>query len=104
MVSGSSQNTSTRAEVFPSFAGFSQPLLDGSPRKNAAPPISKPATDPTLHKTVAPRACLNHSTAAGVSATASITDRMGSWAVIFRYSPYYGLFLFWLVNLLTASS
>jgi hypothetical protein len=64
--------------VIPSFVGLSQPLLAGSPRKKGAPAISRPATDPRLHSTVAPRARWYHSTAAGVSETASITDRTGS--------------------------
>src|SRR5215213_3327948 len=74
--SGSSQNTSTRVDVIPSFAGLSQPLLAGCPRKNGAPPISRPATDPRLHNTFASSARLYHSTADDVSSTASITDRV----------------------------
>jgi len=75
--SGSSQKTSMRAEVIPSRAGLSQPLLAPSPRKNGAPTNSKPATDPRLHRTVAPSARVYYATAAGVSATASITEMTG---------------------------
>src|SRR5438046_2766895 len=35
--SGSSQNTSIRAEGIPSFVGLSQPLFAGSPTKKGAP-------------------------------------------------------------------
>src|SRR5438105_1830411 len=72
--SGSSQNTSTLAEGIPRFAGVSQPLLAGSPRKKGAPSISRPATDPKLQSTFAPSARVYHSTAAGPSETASITE------------------------------
>src|SRR5690349_8922305 len=74
MTSGSSQNTSTRVQVIANFEGLSQPLVAGSPKKNGAPAISKPATDPKLNETVAPSARLYHSTAVGVSSTANIND------------------------------
>ncbi len=74
ILSGLSQNNSTRVDVIPSFKGLSQPLLAGSPRKNGAPAISRPATDPKSHRIVAFSDRLYHSTAVGVSETASITD------------------------------
>src|SRR5215471_20910036 len=58
----------------PSFSGLSHPFLSGWPRKKGAPRISMPSTEPRLHNCFAPRARLYHSTAAGVSLTASITD------------------------------
>src|SRR5262245_17572956 len=72
--SGSSQNTSIRADVMPSFAGLSQPLLAGSPTKNGAPAISRPATEPRFHSSTAPSACLYQATASGALVTATITD------------------------------
>src|SRR6185436_10841816 len=47
----------------------------GSCKKNGARPISSPATLPRLQSTLAPSAVLYHSTAAGVSRTASMTER-----------------------------
>jgi hypothetical protein len=70
--SGESQNTSTQA--MPNFNGVSQPFPAGSPNKNGAPATSRAATPPRLHSSTAPRARLYHSTAAGTSETASITD------------------------------
>src|SRR5262245_39409134 len=75
--SGSSQNTSTRADVMPSLAGLSQPLFAGSPTKNGAPAISRPATDPRLHSSTAPSASLYQATARGASVTATITEMTG---------------------------
>ena len=76
-VSGSSQNNSTLTLVVPISIGLFQPFLAGSARKKGAPSISKPATDPRLHNTVAPSACLYHSTAAGASGTASMREITG---------------------------
>src|SRR5438876_9115838 len=75
--SGSSQNTSTLADGAPSFAGVSQPFFSGSPRNIGAPSISIPTTDPRFQSSVAPSARVYHASAAGASATASITDITG---------------------------
>jgi hypothetical protein len=75
--SGSSANTSTRTVRVPAVAGVSQPFPSGSPRKNGAPPTSRPTTEPRSHVTVAPSAARYHSFAAGASGTASITEITG---------------------------
>ena len=64
----------TRVVVMPSFSGLSHPLLAGSPTKNAAPAISRPATEPRLQSSVAPSAFLYQATAAGASDTASMRE------------------------------
>src|SRR2546429_1807515 len=78
--SGSSQNTSIRAEVIPSFVGLSQPLFAGSPTKKGAPAISSPATDPRFHSSTAPSARMYHATASGALGTATITEIRGGFA------------------------
>jgi hypothetical protein len=49
-------------------------LASGWPRKNGAPPISRPITEPRFHSSVAPRARWYQADAAGASGTASITE------------------------------
>src|SRR5947209_18703233 len=78
--SGSSQNTSIRAEGIPRFVGLSQPLFAGSPTKKGAPAISSPATDPRFHSSTAPSARMYHATASGALGTATITEIRGGFA------------------------
>ena len=66
-----------RSVVVPIAAGLSNPLSVGSCRKKGAPAISRPATEPRFHNSVAPRAFLYHSTAVGASGTASMSDITG---------------------------
>jgi hypothetical protein len=55
-------------------AGLSHPLFAGFPTKNGAPAISRPATDPRFHSSMAPSACVYYATAFGASGTATITE------------------------------
>src|SRR5205809_3009744 len=78
--SGSSQNTSIRAEGIPSFVGLSQPLFAGSPTKKGASAISSPATDPRFHSSTAPSARMYDATASRALGTATITEIRGGFA------------------------
>jgi hypothetical protein len=74
--SGSSTNSSIRVLVAPSGSGLFSDGLFGlaSWRKTGAPSISKPATPPRFHSSVAPSAFLYQATAAEASGTISITE------------------------------
>jgi len=75
----------------PKLRGTFPTVVSRFPTKNGAPEISKPATEPRLHNAVAPSARLYHSTAVGVSATASITDMIGPCGCTITRSPFHHL-------------
>ena len=72
--SGSSTKTSIRTVVWPMTRGLENPLSFDSWRKNGAPPMSNPRTEPRLHNSLAPSAEMYHSAAAGASSTASMSE------------------------------
>jgi hypothetical protein len=84
IASGSSQNSSTLTVVVAISFGLFQAFLAGWAKKKGALAISKPATGPRLHSSIAPRARLYHSTAAGASGTASMREMTGvrGWEVM----------------------
>src|SRR5688572_22610342 len=96
-VSGSLQKTSILVVVILSLVGLPHPLFSGSPRKNAAPAISKPITDPKFQSSVAPSASLYQAQAAGASMTANITE-ITNWLFLFAISFSLSV-LFSLLNL-----
>jgi hypothetical protein len=74
-------NNSTRDVLALMSFGLTKPGFTGSCKKNGAPSISRPATDPRLHNKRAPSALLYQSTASGVSVTASMTEMVVLWGV-----------------------
>src|SRR5262245_15919423 len=77
-----------RVDVVPRTSGLSHPFLSGSPRKNGAPAISRPITDPRFHNSTAPKAFAYHVAAFGASRTASIREIVGG-GVIGRECTYF---------------
>jgi len=55
-------------------AGLANPLSFDSWRKNGAPLMSIPLTEPRLHNSLAPSAEMYHSAATGASSTASMSE------------------------------
>src|SRR5881394_62682 len=79
--SGWSTNNSTRAVVVPISFGLSKRFFTGWCRKNGAPSISRPATEPMLHNKRAPSAFMYQPTAVGVSGTANMTEIIVLWVM-----------------------
>src|SRR5713226_4122318 len=77
--SGSSASTSILVLVTPAWPGLVSAGFPGltSWRKNGAPLISRPATPPRFHSSMAPSASLYQAAAAVASGTISITEITG---------------------------